>query len=627
MAGNGTQSSELGELQRRLVLIKVGVLLIMGLLVVRLWQLQVHEGPYWRDRARDNRTRSIVLEPARGLIYDRNGLLLANNIPSFNLYVSLEDVKDRDQLLRTLEQWVDVDVPELSEKLARYGQWARVKLKGGLSLKEAALIESHRLDLPGVVIQPESQRNYLLSPYAAHLMGYVGEVSEDQLTQAEFRGLRPGSTVGQYGVERTYDSFLRGKAGRKLVEVDARGHEKQIISVTKPQAGDDLYLTIDFRLQKLAEELLNENNGAIVALDPTNGQILVLASGPSFDPNALSRGLSARQWQNFLRDSRHPLTNRAIQGLYPPGSTFKVVMAAATLETEAVNLKTKVNCLGGFRFGGRMYRDWKAGGHGSVNIAKALIHSCDVFFYKFGHRMGVETIASYAREFGLGQKTGIDLPSERAGIVPSHAWKQQVKGEPWYPGETLSVSIGQGYVTVTPIQMARLIATVANNGVAFQPRLVKVMKDRKTGQLQEWPAIPDGQVGVQLANLAHIQQALAEVVTQGTARRAKSSLVSIAGKTGTSQVVNRQLVEEKKEIPKAFRDHAWFVSYAPVDHPRIAVAVLLEHMGHGGEAAAPVARKIIEAFARLAASESEGTQDIREGNHVSFVRTGKQGHG
>ncbi len=416
MLESDRQIRELADIQGRVILIKVGLLLLIAFLGLRIWQLQIRDGHYYQDMARDNRTRSIMLEPARGLLYDRNGQLLANNVPSFNLYISLEDVDDREAIIQELVRLLSVKEEDLVEKISKRGRTARVKLKGGLSLKEAAIVESHRLRLPGVFIQPEYQRNYPLGGYAAHLIGYVGEVSEAQLKQEAYHDLHQGSLIGQYGVEHTYDGALRGGAGHELLEVDALGHKKQSISVHKPLAGNDLYLTIDIRLQKLAEDLLGDESGAIVALDPRNGETLVLASRPNFDPTALSGGLGVSEWKQLLNDARHPLTNRAIQGQYPPGSTFKIVMAAAVLHSQTAQRSDHLFCNGGLKFGRRTYRDWKRGGHGSVDLHDAISQSCDVYFYKAGNRMGIETISKYAKEFGLGHKTGIDLPSERSGI-------------------------------------------------------------------------------------------------------------------------------------------------------------------------------------------------------------------
>jgi|SRR5579884_1348841 penicillin-binding protein 2 len=599
MASVGFQDVELGELQRRLTVLRIGLLLVVALLAFRLWHLQIREGPYYRDLSENNRTRSVILEPVRGQIYDRNGVLLANNVPSFTLYVTLEDVKDRETLIQQLTSLLGLDPDVVRRKLAtKGGKLLPRKIKDRLSLREAAIVEAHRLDLPGVMIQVESQRNYPGGAVGAHLLGYVGEISAEQLERSEFEELHQGSMIGQYGVEKTFDRFLRGKAGQKSVEVDALGHEKRSAVVEKPEAGDDLYLTIDVRLQKLAEDLLGEEAGAIVALDPTNGDVLAMASRPAFDPNVLSRELTPKQWAEIVQDEGHPLNNRATQGQYPPGSTFKVIMAAAALETKTVSPSTTVRCTGGYQFGRRLYRDWKAGGHGFIDLEQALVHSCDVYFYTVGQRMGIDTIADYAKQFGLGQPTGIELPSERVGIVPSTSWKEKVKGESWLPGETISASIGQGYVTVTPLQMASMIGTIANNGVAYRPRLVQAIMDRATGRLQELPAVARGKVEVKPQTLKLIQEGLAGVVREGTATRAKSALISIAGKTGTAQTAALRTGPEK-DIPKKLRDHAWFVAYAPVEKPRIAVAVLVEHMGHGGSAAAPLAKELIEAFVKL----------------------------
>jgi penicillin-binding protein 2 len=601
VATGSLHDSELGELQRRLVVLRIGLLLVVGLLAVRLWHLQIREGPYYRDLSENNRTRSVLLEPARGLIYDRHGVLLANNVPSFSLYVTLEDVKDREGLIQKLADLLGLDPAMIKKKLAGRGsKMLPRKIKDRLTLRDATVIESHRLDLPGVMIQVESQRNYPGGMAASHLLGYVGEVSADQLEKPEFADLHQGSIVGQYGVEKSFDRHVRGQAGQKSVEVDALGHEKRTVVVDQPLAGNDLYLTIDIRLQKVAEGLLGEESGAIVALDPTSGDILAMASRPGFDPNVLSRELTAKQWVEIVQDEGRPLNNRATQGQYPPGSTFKVPMAVAALESNTMSPSSSVLCTGGYQFGKRVYHDWKATGHGYVDLHKALVHSCDVYFYTVGQRMGIDTMAEYAKEFGLGRETGVELPSERMGIVPSTAWKQKAKNEPWLPGETISAAIGQGYVTVTPLQMASMIGTVANNGVSFRPRLVQAIMDRTTGNLQELPAVARGKAHAKPETFRLVKEALADVVTEGTATRAKSSIVTIGGKTGTAQTAS--LGKEKraeKDIPKKLRDHAWFVAFAPVDNPKIAVAVLAEHMGHGGSAAAPLAKEVIETYMKL----------------------------
>jgi penicillin-binding protein 2 len=465
------------------------------------------------------------------------------------------------------------------------------------------------------MVQVESQRNYPGGVTASHLLGYVGEVSPEQLEKPEFADLHQGSIVGQYGVEKFFDQLVRGQAGQKSIEVDAVGHEKRTVVVEQPHAGDNLYLTIDVRLQKVAENLLGEESGAIVALDPRTGDVLAMASRPGFDPNILSRELTPKQWAEIVQDEGRPLNNRASQGQYPPGSIFKVMMAAAALETKTVTPTTSIYCNGGYQFGRRVYHDWKAGGHGSVDLRHALVQSCDVYFYTVGQRMGIETIASFAHQFGLGEETGIELPSERIGIVPSEAWKRKAKNEAWLPGETISASIGQGYVNVTPLQMASLIGTVANDGVTFRPRLVQAVMDRATGELQQRVAVPKRTLKLRPGILPLIKEALAGVVKEGTGTRAQSTLVTIAGKTGTAQTLALRTGPEK-DIPKKFRDHAWFVAFAPVEAPTIAVAVLGEHMGHGGSASAPLAKELIETYVKLDLPAPSGVTDgavAREG--------------
>jgi len=602
--------TEFGDLHRRLFILRVGLLLVVALLGLRLWHLQIREGPYYRDLSENNRTRLVLLEPARGLIYDRHGVLLANNVPSFSLYVTLEDVKDREALIQQLSNLLGFDPALVRKKMtARGSKLLPRKIKDRMTLRDAMLVESNRLDMPGVMIQVESQRNYPGGVTAAHLLGYVGEISADQLEKPEFVDLHQGSIVGQYGVEKSYDRHMRGMAGQKNVEVDALGHEKKAVVVERPQAGNDLYLTIDVRLQKVAEDLLGGEYGAIVALDPNSGDILAMASRPGFNPNVLSRELTAKQWVEIVQDEGRPLNNRASQGQYPPGSTFKIPMAVAALETKTMSPSSTVFCNGGYQFGKRVYHDWKASGHGYVDLHNALVHSCDVYFYTIGQRMGIDVMAEFGKDFGLGKATGVELPSERSGIMPSTAWKQKAKHEQWLPGETISAAIGQGYVTVTPLQMASLVGTVANNGVIYRPRLVQAVMDRTSGNLQELPAVPRGKINAKPETFRIIKDALADVVTKGTATRAKSSMVTIGGKTGTAQVAALRTGPEEN-IPKKLRDHAWFVAFAPVESPKIAVAVLAEHMGHGGAAAAPLAKEVIETYMKLAPQVPAVTSDL-----------------
>ncbi len=602
-----TQHEDFKNLQRRLLYLRLGLLLGLLLLSVRLWYLQVVKGTYYRALSEQNRIRTVDLKPARGLIFDRHGELLANNIPSFNLYLTMEDIRDREGLAAALEDLIGLPRAETQKRLALQAKsYVPILVKAGLTLREAALIEGRRLDLPGLRIQAESQRNYPQGSLGGHLLGYVGEVSPEQQGEPAFAGLGQGSMVGKAGVEKTYDRMIRGTAGEKTIEVDARGNERKTVEVAEQTPGDDLYLGLDLRMQQMAESLLGEEAGAVVVLDTTNGDVLALASRPAFDPNQLSRGLTPATWEQIVTDPRHPLTNRALQGQYPPGSTFKIVVAAAALESDKWSSDTKVHCTGAFPSGNHVFKDWKKGGHGVMDMEQAIVNSCDVYFYNIGHRLGIDAIAETARWFGLGQPTGIDLPSERVGLVPSTEWKQRVRKEPWYAGETISVAIGQGYVAVTPLQMAVAAAAVANGGILYKPRLVRAVRERTTSRLREVPPQDRGTVPLQDRTFALLHESLHGVVTRGTGGRARSKIVEIAGKTGTAQTVGARPVQtgtNREAVPKQFRDHAWFVAYAPADAPRIAVAVIVENIGHGGTFAAPIAKALIEEYLKVSETD------------------------
>jgi len=579
----------------------IGVAVILSALLFRAWYLQITKGSYYKEQSENNRVRVVYIQPPRGLVFDRHGELLANNVPSFNLYLIPEDISDKNSVLNELARLIHLDRAEMEEKIQSRKDnvpYMPVKIKEGLSLEEVTLIESHRLDLAGTLIEPEPQRNYLYGTLAAHLLGYVGEISPAQLQESGNSDVLPGTSVGQSGIEKTYDPYVRGDVGEKIIEVDAMGHEMKVLRVEPPASGSDVYLTIDLNLQKVAEEALGKDAGTIVAINPRNGEILAMASHPAYDPNQLSQSLSTAEWDALSSDPGHPLTNRATQGQYPPGSTFKLVVSSAALETKEVTPDEQINCTGGLYFGRRLYRDWKRGGHGPMDLHSAIVQSCDVYFYEVGRRVGIDRLADIATQYGLGQPTGIELTSEKSGVIPSTQWKTRVKGEPWYPGETLSASIGQGFVTVTPIQLAEVIGTVAMSGVRYQPHLIKAIRDRATQRLYEFPPVEVGRVEMSKKTFTVIRKALAGVVSEphGTGAAAQSKFVSIGGKTGTAQVVETRPGVLTKSLPKKLQDHAWFVAFAPVEDPQIAVVVLIEHGGHGGETAAPPARKVIEEY-------------------------------
>lgn len=596
-----TSSDNPRELQNRLSYVMIGVVILFAALLLRAWYLQITKGSYYSEQSENNRVRVVSIQPPRGLVFDRHGELLANNVPSFNLYLILEDISDRNALLDQLARLIHLDRAEMERKIGLRKNnvpYMPVKIKEGLSLQEVALIESHRMDLAGTLLEPEPQRNYLYGPLAAHLLGYVGEISPAQMQDAENTDVLAGMSVGQSGIEKTYDPFIRGEAGQKIIEVDAVGHEMKVLRVQEPASGNDLYLTIDLNVQKAAEEALGKEAGTIVAMNPRNGEILAMASHPAYDPNQLSQSLSPADWEALSSDPGHPLTNRATQGQYPPGSTFKLVVSTAALETKEVTPNEQIKCTGGFYFGRRIYKDWKRGGHGPIDLHSAIVQSCDVYFYEAGRRVGIDRLADYAFRYGLGQPTGIELGSEKSGLIPTTEWKRRIKGEIWYPGETLSASIGQGFVTVTPLQLADLIGTVAMSGVRYQPHLIKAIRDQATGRLFEFPPVRVGRVDISEKTYKTIRRALAGVVSEphGTGAAAQSKWVSIGGKTGTAQVVEMRAGVLTKSLPREFQDHAWFIAFAPVDDPQIAVAVLIEHGGHGGETAAPPARQVIEEY-------------------------------
>jgi penicillin-binding protein 2 len=591
---------EASEIKNRAAWLAGLVLLVFSFLMIRAWYLQVFQGSYYRGMAENNRVRLVEIAAPRGYLYDRNGNLLVNNAPSFNLYLALEDVPNLEEILEKLSHLIGVSKEAFTQAvLAKKPLAPRpLKIKSDLTLKEVAWIEAHLLDLPGVRIEAEVKRNYIYEGIAAHLLGHVGEVSAEQLEQESYRGeVFLGSIVGQYGVEKTYDGWIRGKPGQKSIEVDVQGHERRVLQVEEPVKGNDLYLTIDLELQKIAEEALGEESGAVVAIDPWTGDILVMASHPPFDPNILSGVLTPAAWDALANDPRHPMNNRAIQGQYPPGSVFKIVVSSALLETDIVPTSFTVDCKGGLRFGNRLYRDWKRAGHGLVSLHRAFVESCDVFFYEVGTRLGIDTLAEYAKRFGLGRPTGIPLASEKSGLIPSTAWKLRARGEPWYPGETLSAAIGQSYITVTPLQLAGMVSAIATQGYQYKPRILKAMKGDK-GTLDESSPVLTGVLQLREQTLSTLYRALGGVVAEehGTGRAAYSKEVQIGGKTGTAQVVGAKPWMTEDNMPRKFKDHAWFVAMAPLERPRIVVVVLVENGGHGGSAAAPIAKKVIEEF-------------------------------
>jgi penicillin-binding protein 2 len=588
-------------LRRRLRGLAVVILVSLFLLLARTWHLQVMSGDYFLRLSENNRLRQLRIKSLRGKVLDRHGRVLADNRAAYTLMAVPEDLPSEDVLHGLLER-LDLETePAALQALKSAAAFQPVLIQRDLPRDRVAYFAEHRMDFPGLFLEVEPLRSYPYHRLAAHLLGYLGEISESQLQHRGNENYQPGDLLGQYGLERTYETILRGIPGVRQVEVDTFGRETQLISEQSPIPGVNLVLTLDLHLQQLAEQLLEEHTGSIVALDPRNGQILALASSPAFDPNTFATHLSEATWTALASDPRHPLHNRVIQGQYPPGSIFKIITALAALEEGVVTPYTTVCCPGHYVYGHRIYRDWKPSGHSCVSLHQALVQSCDVYFYHVGQELGVDRIARYARAFGLGQASGFVPDAEKDGLIPSTEWKRRVRGQSWYGGETLSVSIGQGYILTTPLQVANLLATLANGGTLYQPYVI-LRQERVDGTvLKQMAPRVLRQLHLQPEHIAWVKQGLWGVVhdPKGTGKAARHEHIAIAGKTGTAQVVRLpRHVDGRKfqeQLPEQQRDHAWFAAFAPVEDPRIAVVVMIEHAGQGGSNFASLAKTIIQA--------------------------------
>ncbi len=585
----------------RLKIVILIVIAAFATLILKLWLLQVVQGPAYRTQSENNRIRLQDIPPFRGMIFDRHGELLVDNRPSFDLLVVPEEIQGRRNLVDSLNRLVGADPETLEEKLEgeAYG-FRPVLIKRNLSRGELAVTETNLFNLPGAMIQVKPQRHYLYNEFASHLIGYLGEISEGQLNSGHYADNRAGDLIGKYGVERIWQNKLQGTRGGEQVEVDAAGRKLAVLSRKPPMAGENLALTIDKKLQLTAEKALAGKKGAIVAMNPMNGEILAMASAPAFDPNVFIEGIDKAEWMRLTTSKECPLQDRAIQGQYSPGSTFKIVMALAGLEEGVIDPDEELFCDGKFILGDHVFHCWRKQGHGKVNLHRALVESCDVYFYRLGKRLGVDKIARYAKMCGLGQPTGFELGSEKGGLIPTSQWKLKRFGVPWQQGETISTSIGQGFVLVTPLQMARLIGAVFNGGILYEPKVVKWIGKEGEESYQFAPR-QVGKIRVKEEHLAFIRDALVGAVNErrGTGSKARMKDVTIAGKTGTAQVIaldKERSFGKGNELPQEFNDHAWFVALATVENPVLAIAVLVENGGHGGSAAAPIASELIKTY-------------------------------
>jgi penicillin-binding protein 2 len=603
--GDVARKDGVPELRRRTRVVYLILILAFLGITSRLAVLQIAQGERYTFLSENNRVRIKRVPGTRGMIIDRQGELMVDSRPSFDLLFVPEDAANPQNTLRQLAKYLGRNENELIgvfEENKSRAAFDEIILGRDVDWATVVAVETHQLELPGVNLRVRPRRNYADGPVAAHVLGYLGEIGPKQLKVLKEQGYGSGDEIGQYGLEKRWEGFLKGQSGGQQVEVDALGRRVRVLHEVVDVPGYTVHLTLDRQLQQTAFEALKGKEGTVVALDVHNGAILAMVSTPAFDPNLFARGIKSEEWRSLTKDRLRPLNNRAIQGQYPPGSTFKVVMAIAGLEEGVIDPDARISDPGFFPFGNRSFRDWKKGGHGSVDLHKAIVESCDVYFYQLGTRLGIDKIAKHSRAFGLGEKTGAFLDDEKDGLVPDTAWKKKRFRQPWYPGETPSVAIGQGYLTVTPLQLANMMAAVANGGILYRPRIVNKVESVDGTTLREYGPEKIRTINLKPATLQRVRAALADVVTGkgGTGGAARSSIVSVAGKTGTAQVVEMKAAYLKSEQLSYFnRDHTWFVAYAPVENPQVAIVVLVEHGGHGGEAAAPIAKKVFEKYIEM----------------------------
>ena len=602
---------------RRAAILGGGKFVLVSVLVGRMYQLQVLESDRYKMLADENRINLRLLPPPRGRILDRFGKPMAVNRENYRVLLVAEKAGDIKHALDVLSHLIpisDYDRRRIQRETRRRRSFVPITVRENLTWDEVSKIEVNAPDLPGVVIDVGQSREYPLGPRASHILGYVAAVSEKELTGDPLLEL-PGFRIGKSGIEKIHDLTLRGKAGNSQMEVNAVGRAIQELSRQEGQPGADVSLSIDADLQNFAvERMQQEESAAGVVLDIHSGEILSLVSMPGYDPNAFNIGLSGDEWRSILRHPYAPLTNKAISGQYSPGSTFKLAVALAALESGIISPDQKFFCRGWLSLGRSRFHCWKRGGHGWVDLKKGIQQSCDVYFYEVAKRVGIDRIAEMANRLGLGQATGIDLPGDKRGLIPTRAWKQAVTGEPWQKGETLVAGIGQGFVLTTPLQLAIMTARIANGGKAVKPSLVRATS--AAGETKAVDIPPPPSLGISDHSLRLVTQAMNAVTNEprGTARRSriKEKGMEMAGKTGTSQV--RRISKRERdtrvlknhERPWKERDHALFVGFAPVHKPRFAVAVVVEHGGGGSKVAAPIARDLLRETQRRALAEMSG---------------------
>ncbi len=600
---------ETNLIHARLIALVVLLGLLSLALIIRAWHLQISSFQRFEVLSKDNRVRLLPVPPVRGQIYDRNGKVLAENIPVFTLEILPDQVRDMDDLLDDLAKIIEVSPSEIRKfrglVKARPDFEAQV-LKVNLSEEEVARFVVNRYRLPGASVQARLQRNYPYGGELVHVLGYVGRINQRDLDSIDEKAYKGTDYIGKSGIEAHYEDHLLGQVGFEQVETNAHGQIIRELDRNPPVSGDDIYLNVDADLQIKAREYLGDRRGSVIAIEPSSGDVLAFVSNPVYDPNKFVNGIDHRSYNALREDVNRPLVNRALNGRYAPGSTIKGLVSLTGLEN-GWNRNASVTCNGYYKLKGssHRYRCWKRGGHGPVDMLWSIMRSCDVYYYQMANSLGIDKISEFLKGFGLGHKTGIDLQAEPSGLVPSRDWKRDRRGAPWYPGDTLNTGIGQGYMLVTPLQLGVMTATLANRGERIEPRLVDRLVHSK-GESEE-PEIIDlqgdtlGNVEAKSANFDVIIDAMRAVVEhpRGTARASGlDAEYSIAGKTGTAQVVAiaQGAKYDESKLSDFEKDHALFVSFAPIEEPKIAVAVIVENGGSGSSAAAPVARKVMDFY-------------------------------
>ena len=617
---------EIFHFQLRLVVGIGFVSVLLAILVLRFFYLQAIRHGYYQTLSESNRIAVVPIVPNRGLILDRNGVVLARNYSGYTLEINQNKTSDIDATINKLSKLVEItnkDRRRFKKLLAESHNLETLVIRNRLSDEEIARFAAQQYRFPGVEIKARLFRDYPYGEKMSHLLGYIGRINDEEESQLEENdqaaNYRGTDYIGKTGLEQSYESDLHGTTGIEQVEVDAGGRAVRMVSRTAPVSGNTLILSIDAKLEEIAENSFGDYRGALVAIDPNNGEVLAFVSKPGYDPNPFIDGIDTQSWEELNNSPDVPLNNRALRGQYPPGSTIKPFMALAGLNYHTRKPEQTINDPGVYFLPGssRQYRDWKAGGHGSVNMFKAIQMSCDTYFYGLAYELGIDNIYNFLSRFGFGRVTGIDMEGEASGLLPSQEWKMKRYQQIWYPGDTIAVGIGQGYTLVTPLQLAFATATLANNGVAYRPHLVKEVQSKIANANRFIAKDPLYDLNIDPKDLDLVRRAMI-AVTQPGGTAVYASLgapYKIAGKTGTAQVIAMKQGEkyDAKKVDERLRDHAWFIAYAPADKPRIALAVLVENGGHGGGTAAPIARKVLDYYLLGKVPKPLTASDVKQG--------------